>query len=70
MLLAGKIQGHLAYDKIDEGEDDFTDMSPLKDALDHERSSPRQGLFTPTSNISKLGKVRNSPAVMQAKGPE
>jgi len=45
-------------------------MPPLEDPLDHDRSSPRKGLFTLTSNISKPGMVRNSPVVMQAKGPE
>jgi len=39
--------GHLASDKTDGGEDDFAYM-PLEDASDHDRSSPRQGLFTPT----------------------
>jgi len=60
--------GHLAYDKTNGGEDDFADMPPHEDALFHDRSSPRQGLFTSTSDISKPGMVRNSPSIMQAKG--
>jgi len=59
--------GHLAFNKTDGGEDDFADMASLKDASDHDKSSPRQGLFIPTSDtimVSKLGMVRNSPTVM------
>jgi len=63
----GSLLGHLAYDKTDGGKDDFVDMLPLENASDHDRSSPRQGLFTPTLDISKPGLVRSSPAVMQAK---
>ena len=61
---------YLASDKTDGGKNDFVDMPPLEDASDHDRSSPRQGLFTPTSDISEPGMVRNSPIVMQAKGSE
>ena len=43
----GSPLGHLA-DKTDGGEDDFADMPPLEDASDHDRSSPKQGLSTPT----------------------
>jgi len=60
---AGSLLGHYAFDKIDEGADDFADMPPLEDALDHDRSSPRQGLFTPTLDISEQGMVKNSHAL-------
>jgi len=70
MLLAGLMQGHLASDKTYGGEDDFADMPPLEDTSNHYRSSPKQGLFTPTLDISESGMVKNSPAVMQAKGSE
>jgi len=52
----GSPLGHLD-DKTDEGED-FADMPPLEDASDHDRSSPKEGLSTPTLD---------SLAVMQAK---
>ena len=45
---AGSLLGHLASDKTDGGDNDFVDMPSLKDASDHDRSSPRQGFFTPT----------------------
>jgi len=64
----GSLLGHLAYDKTDGGENHFAYMPPLEDASNHDKSSPKQRLFTPTSNISEPGMVRNSPAVMQAKG--
>jgi len=70
---AGSLLGHLVFDERDGGEDDFANIPPLKDASDHDMSSPRQGLFTPNSDrvrVSKSGMVRNSPAVMQAKGSE
>jgi len=67
---AGSLLGHLASVKIDGGEDDFADMPPLEDASDHDRFSPRQGLFIPTLDISEPGMVRNSRVVMQAKGSE
>jgi len=51
-MINHKINSHrLASDKTDGGEDDFSDMPPLEDVSDHERSSPRKGLFTPTSDI-------------------
>ena len=65
---AWSLLDHLAYDKIDSGEDHFAYMYSLKDASYHDRSSPRQGLFTPTSDISEPGMVRNSHVGMQAKG--
>ena len=67
---AESLLGHLASDKKYGGEDDFADMSSLEDASDHDRSSPKQSLFTPTLDISEPGMVRNSPAFMQAKGSE
>ena len=70
---AGSLLGHLAFDKTGGGEDDFAYMPPLEDASDHDRSSPRQMLFTPTSDTIKVlesGMVRNSPVVMEAKGLE
>jgi len=70
---AGSLLGHLTSDKTNEGEDDFADMPPIKDASDHDGSSPRQGLFTPTFDtirVSKLGMVRKSSVVLQVKGSE
>ena len=70
---AGSLLGHLSYDKTNGGEDDFSYMPPLEDVSDHDRSSPRQGLFTPTSDTIRVlepGMVRNSPVVMQVKGSE
>jgi len=70
---AGSLLGHLAYDKPDGGENDFADMPPLENALDIDRSSPKQGLSTPTSDIVRvleLGMERDSPALMQAKGSD
>jgi len=70
---AGSLLGHIASDKIDRGEDDFADMPHLEDVSDHDRFSPRQGLFTPTSDtirVSESGMARNSPVVMQAKDLE
>jgi len=70
---AGSLLGHLASDKTYVGEDDFANMPPLEDASDHDRSSPRQGLFTLTSNTVRVlepGMVRNSPTIMQIKGLE
>jgi len=46
-------------------------MPPLKDASNHDRSSTRQGLSTPTSDTSRVletGMVGDSQAVMQGKG--
>ena len=51
---ARSLSGHLAFDKIDGGEDDFAYMSPLDDASDHDRSSPRQELFTPTFDTIRV----------------
>jgi len=68
---AGSLLDHLASNETDGGEDDFADMPLLEDASDHDRSSPRQGLFTPTFDtvkVSKLGMLRNSLVVMQGKG--
>jgi len=48
-------------------EDDFADMPPLEDALDHES---RHGLSTHTSKFPEQGMLRNSLAIMQAKGSE
>jgi len=67
---ARSLLGHLAYDKTGGGEDDFADMPPLEDALDHDRSPSMKGLSTPTSNFPELGMLRNSLAVMQAKDSE
>jgi len=70
---AGSLLGHLSYDKTNGGDDDFVDMPPLEDVSDHDRSSPRHRLFTPTSDtvkVSEPGMVRNSPVVMQVKGLE
>jgi len=53
--------GHLASDKTGGREHDFADMPPLEDASDHDRSSPKQGLSTPTLD---------SLDVMQAKASE
>ena len=50
--------GQLDLDKIYGGDDIFVDMPPLEDALDHDRSSPKQNL----SNIlSDHDKVLESP---------
>jgi len=67
---AGSPLGHIASDKTVGVEDDFAYMPPLGDASDHDKSSPRQELSTPTSNFPELGMLRNSPAIMQAKGLE
>jgi len=67
----GSHLGPLDSDKTDGGEDDFADMFLLEDASDHERSSPMQGLSSPTSDIvrvSKSGMVGDSQAAMQPKG--
>ena len=55
------VEGLIDKLKVDETggvEDDFADMPPLEDASDHDRSSPKQGLSTPTLD---------SLVVMQAK---
>ncbi|XP_068466565.1 uncharacterized protein [Phaseolus vulgaris] len=57
----GSPLGHLASDKTSGGEDDLADMPPLEDASDHDRSSPKQGLSTPTLD---------SLVIMQAKDSE
>jgi len=51
MLLVGLMHSHLASDKTGSMADDFAYMPPLEDASDKDRSSPRQGLSTPTSNF-------------------
>ena len=58
------VEGLIDKLKVDEtggGEDVFADMPLLEDASDHDRSSPKQGLSTPTLD---------SLAVMQAKDSE
>ena len=64
---AGSLLGHTAPDKPGGVEDDFADMPSLEDVSDHES---RQGLPTHTSDFLEMGTLRNSPAVMQAKGSE
>jgi len=68
---AGLVLGQLDSDKTKGGGDAFADMPPLKDASDHDRSSARQGLSTPISDIVRVlepGMVGYSHVVMQAKG--
>jgi len=64
---AGLLLGHPAPDKPGGVEDDFADMPSLEDASDHKS---RQGLPTQTSDFPETRTLRNSPAVMQAKGSE
>jgi len=59
--------GPLHSDKANGGEDDFADMSPLEDASDLDRSSPKQN-FSDTVQVLEPGMVVDSHVSTQTKG--
>ena len=57
------VEGFIDKLKVDEtggGEDDFADMPPLEDVSDHDRSSPKQGLSTPTLDLLVVMQAKDS----------
>jgi len=51
------------------GEDDFADMPPLEDSSDHDRSSPRKGLCTPTSDTVRVLEPSDEQGVLMCPNP-